>query len=105
MDLNFDYSISKEIEDAPIGYLKFLYSGEIIDYYSEEKLLRDFKNSVYSQGINAIKYKINKTIEKPRHGLKFELLKEEADEYGVDYTKEEYERSFKKKYIEKKYER
>lgn len=105
MELKFDYSVSDRTEDAPIGYLEYLYSGEIIEYYSEQELLKDYKDSVYSQGINAIKVKINRTIEKPRHGLKYEILREQADEYGTDYTKEEYERAYKKNLINRKYER
>lgn len=105
MDIKFDYSISDKIEKTPVGYLKFLYTGEIIEYYSEQELLKDFKESVYSQGINSIKYKINRTTDNQRHGLKYALLNEEADEYGTDYSKEEYEKAFKKSLIDRKHER
>lgn len=105
MELKFNYSVSDETENAPIGHLEFLYSGEIVEYYSEQELLKDYKESVYSQGINSIKVKINRTTENPRHGLKYEILKEQADEYGTDYTKEEYERAYKKNIINRKHER
>lgn len=105
MEIKFDYSVSDKKEDTPIGYLKYLYSNEIIEYYSEKELLKDYKESVYSQGINAIKVKINRTLENPRHGLKYEILKEQADEFGTDYTKEEYERAYKKNLIDRKHER
>lgn len=105
MEIKFNYSVSDRTEDAPVGYLKYLYSGEVIEYYSEQELLKDYKESVYSQGINAIKVKINRTLQVPRHGLKYEILKEQADEYGTDYTKEEYERAYKKNLIDRKYER
>lgn len=105
MEINFNYSVSDKSEDAPIGHIEYLYSGEIIEYYSEQELLKNYKDSVYSQGINAIKVKINRTLKVPRHGLKYEILKEQADEYGVDYTKEEYERAYKKNLIDRKYQR
>lgn len=101
MKIDLDYSISDKTESIPVGYIKFLYSGEIIDYYSEKELLEDFEDIVYSEGVNSIKYKINRTKENPRHGLKYELLKAEADEYGQDYTKEEYERAYKKSVFKK----
>ena len=105
MEIKFDYSVSDKKEDAPIGYLKYLYSSEIIEYYSEKELLKDYKESVCSQGINAIKVKINRTTENPRHGLKYAILNEQADEFGTDYTKEEYERAYKKSLINRNYER
>lgn len=105
MEIKFDYSVSDKKEDESIGYIKYLYSNEIIEYYSEKELLKDYKESVYSQGINAIKVKINRTLENPRHGLKYEILKEQADEFGTDYTKEEYERAYKKNLIDRKHER
>lgn len=105
MELTFDYSVSDRTENAPIGYLEYLYSGEIIEYYSEQELLKDYKESVYSQGINAVKVKINRTIERPRHGLKYAILNEQADEFGTDYTKEEYERAYKKNLLNRKHER
>lgn len=105
MEIKFDYSISDNIEKAPVGHLKFLYSGEIIEYYSEQELLKDYKESVYSQGINAIKVKINKTKENSRHGLRYAVLNEETGEFGTDYTKEEYERDYKKSLIKREHER
>lgn len=105
MEIKFDYSVSDKTEDAPVGHLEYLYSGEIIEYYSEQELLKDYKDSIYSQGINAIKVKVNRTISNPRHGLKYAILNEQADEYGTDYTKEEYERAYKKNIINRKHER
>lgn len=102
MELKLDYSVSEEIERVPIGYIKFLYSGETIDYFSEKEMLKDFKETIYSEGVNSVKYKLNRIKEKPRHGLQYELLKEEADEYGADYTKEEYEKSYIKSMIKRK---
>lgn len=105
MELKFDYSISDRIEKEPVGQLKFLYSGEIIEYYSEQKLLKDYKESVYSQGIYAVKVKINGTKENPRHGLRYEITNEEAGEFGTEYTKNEYERDYKKSLAKKEHER
>lgn len=105
MEIKFDYLVSDKNEDIPVGYIKYLYSNETIEYYSEKELLKDYKESVYSQGINAIKVKINRTLENPRHGLKYEILKEQADEFSTDYTKEEYERAYKKNLINRKHER
>ena len=105
MELKFNYSVSNKTENAPIGHLEFLYSGEIVEYYSEQELLKDYKESVYSQGINSIKVKINRTIENPRHGLRYEIINEEAGEFGTEYTKNEYERNYKKSLIKKEHER
>ena len=105
MEFKFNYEVSERSEDVPVGYLKYLYSGEIVEYFSEQELLKDYKDSVYSQGVNAVKVKINRTLENPRHGLKYEILKEEADEFGTDYTKEEYERAYKKNILNRKHER
>ena len=102
MELKLDYSVSDQTEKIPVGYIKFLYSGETIDYYSEKELLNEFKETIYSEGVNSVKYKINRSKEKPRHGLQYELLKEETDEYGADYTKEEYEKSYVKSMIKRK---
>ena len=81
-----------------------MYSGETIDYFSEKEMLKDFKETIYSEGVNSVKYKLNRTKEKPRHGLKYELLKEESDEYGLDYTKDGYEKNYIKSMIKKKEE-
>jgi hypothetical protein len=105
METKFNYSVSDKTEYAPIGHIKYLYPSEVIEYYSEKELLNDYKNAVYNEGINAVKVKINGTKNNPRHGLNYEILREEANEYGVDYTKEEYERAYKKSLINKKYER
>ena len=78
MELKLDYSVSDLTEKIPVGYIKFLYSGEIIDYYSEKELLDEFKETIYSEGVNSAKYKINRSKEKPRHGLQYELLKTAA---------------------------
>lgn len=105
MEVKLDYSVSEQTEKIPVGYIKYLYSGETIEYYSEKELLKNFKETVYSEGVNSVQYKLNRTKEKPRHGLKYELLKEEADEYGADYTKEEYEKTYIKSMIKKKNDR
>lgn len=47
-------------------------------------------------GVYSARYKIYKTDIKPRHGLRYELLKEEAGEYGEEYSKEEYEKDYSK---------
>ena len=92
----FDYTISDEKEKIPIGYVKSLYNDEIIEHYSEQSMLKDYKNIVNNEGINSARYKIYKTDIKPRHGLRYELLKEEAGEYGEEYSKEEYEKDYSK---------
>ena len=46
MELKFNYSVSDETENAPIGHLEFLYSGEIVEYYSEQELLKDYKQNI-----------------------------------------------------------
>lgn len=96
MEINFDYSISDKKEKTPVGCIKYLYSNEVIEFFSEKELLEEYKDYIYSAGVNAVKVKVNRTLKNPRHGLKYALLSEEAGEYGVDYTKEEYEKSYKK---------
>lgn len=96
MEIKFDYTISDKKENYPVGHIKYLYSNEVIEFYSEKELLNEYKDYIYSAGVNSIKVKINSSLKTPRHGLKYALLEEEAGEYGADYTKEEYEKSYKK---------
>ena len=57
----FDYTISDEKEKIPIGYVKSLYNDEIIEHYSEQSMLKDYKNIVNNEGVNSARYKIYKT--------------------------------------------
>lgn len=99
MDIKFDYTISDKKENTPVGEIKYLYSNEVIEFYSEKELLDEYKDYINSAGVNSVKVKVNRTLKVPRHGLKYALLNEEAGEYGADYTKEEYEKSYKKSLI------
>ncbi len=101
MEIKFDYTISDKKENNPVGYIKYLYSNEVIEFFSEKELLHEYKDYIYSAGVNSVKVKVNSTLMTPRHGLKFALLSEEAGEYGADYTKEEYEKLYKKNLIKK----
>ena len=42
-------------------------------------------------GLSAMVYQ---TKHNPRQGLKYEILKVDADELGLDYTKKEYEKEY-----------
>lgn len=99
MEIKFDYTVSDKTENIPVGSIKYLYSNEVIEFYSEKELLDEFKDYIYSAGVNTVKVNINRTLKNPRHGLKYAILSEEAGEYGADYTKEEYEKSYKKNLI------
>lgn len=105
MENKFDYTISEEKEDEPVGYIIDLYSNEKIDYFSEKELLKEYKDIVYNKGINAVRVKVNSKSNNQRHGLKYEIAKEQIGEYGLDYSKEEYERAYKKRMLDKKHER
>ena len=102
MDIKFDYSISDKKENTPVGKIKYLFSNEIIEFYSEQELLNEYKDYINSVGVNSVKIKLNTSLKTPRHGLKYALLNVEAGEYGVDYTKEEYEKSYKKSFIKQR---
>ena len=99
MDIKFDYSISDKKENTPVGQIKYLFSNEIIEFYSEKELLNEYKDYINSAGVNSVKIKLNTSIKVPRHGLKYALLNVEAGEY---YTKEEYEKSYKKSLIKQR---
>ena len=43
MDIKFDYSISDKKENTPVGQIKYLFSNEIIEFYSEKELLNEYK--------------------------------------------------------------
>lgn len=98
MALEFDYTISKEREEKPIGYVEYFFSKEKIEYYSEQELLDNFKDEIYSVGYNAARAKVYSTKDKPRHGLRYAIDVEIDDEY----TKEEYEENYKKSQVKKK---
>ena len=95
MENNIDYSVSNITEKNPIGYIKFLYSGEIVEFYSEESLLKEFKNTIYSEGVNSVNYGIYTTKNNKRHGLKYEIIREVSNEYGKNYSKADYEKMIK----------
>lgn len=101
MNIKFDYTISNTEEKTPVGQIKYLFTNEIIEFYSEKGLLNEYKDYIYSAGVNSVKIKVNTSLKKPRHGLKYALLDIEAGEYGIDYTKEEYEKSYKKSLMKK----
>ena len=96
----FDYTLSEEDEKAPVGYLKFN-SNEILVYTSEKELLDNYIDVVNTRGINAVQIHINNN-DKPRHGLSFLVKKEQFNQYGEDYTKQQYEKSYHKTQLKKK---
>lgn len=99
--LQFDYTISDKTEEIPIGYIKYN-DYEIIMYTSEAELLSDYKNEVNNRGINSVQVHINKSKDKPRHGLSFAISEEQYGQYEVEYTKKQYEKDYNKSLNKKK---
>lgn len=99
--LQFDYTISDKTEEIPVGHIKFN-DYEVIMYFSESELLRDYKDAVNNSGINSIQIHINKSKDTPRHGLSFSISEEQYNQYGTEYTKEQYEKDYNKSLVKKK---
>ena len=97
----FDYSISDKTEEIPVGHIKFN-DHEVIMYFSEKELLRDYKDAVNNSGINSVQVHINKNKDKPRHGLSYSITEEQYNQYGAEYSKEQYENNYNKSQIKKK---
>ena len=97
----FDYSISDKTEEIPVGHIKFN-DHEVIMYFSEKELIRDYKDAVNNSGINSVQVHINKCKDKPRHGLSFSIKEEQYNQYGAEYSKEQYEKNYNKSQIKKK---
>ena len=100
-NLQFDYTISDKTEEIPVGHLKFN-DYEVIMYFSESELLRDYKDTVNDSGINSVQVHINRSKDKPRHGLSFSISEEQYNQHGAEYTKEQYENDYNKSLIKKK---
>ena len=99
--MQFDYKISDKTEEIPVGHIKYG-SNEIVMYFSEKELLIDYKDAVNNEGINAIEVHINRSKDNPRHGLSFSISEEQYNQYGAEYTKEQYENDYNKSLIKKK---
>lgn len=97
----FDYSISDKTEEIPVGHIKYN-DHEVIMYFSEKELLRDYKDAVNNSGINSVQVHINKNKDKPRHGLSYSITEEQYNQYGAEYSKEQYEKNYNKSQIKKK---
>ena len=97
----FDYSISDKTEEIPVGHIKYN-DHEVIMYFSENELLRDYKDAVNNSGINSVQVHINKNKDKPRHGLSYSIKEEQYNQYGAEYSKEQYENNYNKSLIKKK---
>lgn len=97
----FDYSISDKTEEIPVGHIKFN-DHEVIMYFSEKELIRDYKDAVNNNGIDSVQVHINKNKDKPRHGLSYLITEEQYNQYGAEYSKEQYEKNYNKSQIKKK---
>ena len=97
----FDYSISDKTEEIPVGHIKFN-DHEVIMYFSEKELIRDYKDAVNNSGIDSVQVHINKNKDKPRHGLSYSIKEEQYNQYGAEYSKEQYENNYNKSLIKKK---
>ena len=85
----FDYSISDKTEEIPVGHIKFN------DH-------EDYKDAVNNSGIDSVQVHINKNKDKPRHGLSYSIKEEQYNQYGAEYSKEQYENNYNKSLIKKK---
>ena len=97
----FDYSISDKTEEIPVGHIKFN-DHEVIMYFSEKELISDYKDAVNNSGIDSVQVHINKNKDKPRHGLSYSITEEQYNQYGAEYSKEQYENNYNKSLIKKK---
>lgn len=97
----FDYSISDKTEEIPVGHIKFN-DHEVIMYFSEKELISDYKDAVNNNGIDSVQVHINKNKDKPRHGLSYSITEEQYNQYGAEYSKEQYENNYNKSLIKKK---
>ena len=97
----FNYTISDKTEEIPVGHIKFN-DHEVIMYFFLYFLLRDYIDAVNNSGINSVQVHINKCKDKPRHGLSFSIKEEQYNQYGAEYTKEQYENDYNKSLIKKK---
>ena len=97
----FDYSISDKTEEIPVGHIKFN-DHEVIMYFSEKELISDYKDAVNNSGIDSVQVHINKNKDKPRHGLSYSIKEEQYNQYGAEYSKEQYENNYNKSLIKKK---
>ena len=97
----FDYSISDKTEEIPVGHIKYN-DHEVIMYFSEKELISDYKDAVNNSGIDSVQVHINKNKDKPRHGLSYSIKEEQYNQYGAEYSKEQYENNYNKSLIKKK---
>ena len=97
----FDYSISDKTEEIPVGHIKFN-DHEVIMYFSEKELISDYKDAVNNSGIDSVQVHINKNKDKPRHGLSYSIKEEQYNQYGAEYSKEQYENNYNKSLLKKK---
>lgn len=87
---HINFNISNEYEEDVVGEIEY-YNGQHNYYYSEESMIRAFKNKFdkkFLQGIQS--YKLSKKNGKTRHGLQYELIKEQYEELGLEYTELDY---------------
>ncbi len=87
---NIDFNISEEYEEKEIGSIQY-FNGQTSKYYSEESMLRAYKSKFDNEFLNGIQsYNISTKNGKTRHGLQYELIKEQYNELGLEYTKLDY---------------
>ena len=94
MNKKIDYSISDKMEKKPVGYIKDCFTGECLEYYCEKKLLEEYERIIEYMGCNGVQAHSYKKDGKTRHGLKYSIIEIYAGEFGLDYTKEEYEKEY-----------
>lgn len=86
---NIDFNISNEYEETAVGMVTYT-NNDYYVAYSEESMLRAYKENWLSQITNIKEYNIFPNDEKIRHGLQYELIKAQYEALGLEYTKLDY---------------
>ncbi|MBO5397641.1 MAG: hypothetical protein J6A36_01720 [Clostridia bacterium] len=87
---NIDFNVSNLKEKYIVGSIKF-FNGEHIAYFNETDMLKDFRETWNNVGMFGIQnYNVFPTDDNERHGLQYELIKEQYEQLGLEYTKLDY---------------
>ena len=90
---NINFNISNEYEDKPVGIVKYA-NGEEYTAYSEESMLRAYKENWLVDVTTIKEYETYTNNGKTRHGLNYELIKSQYEELGLEYLKLDYMRDY-----------
>lgn len=90
---SIDFSISNEYEENIVGIIEYS-NGACFPHYSEESMLRAYKEKGFEDIIDIKEYVIFPDEEKHRHGLQYEIIKEQYNKLGLEYLKLDYMRDY-----------